>query len=92
MNFNPHVVPSPHLFVFLSLVSKCVFCFVPGAVSELMRKAAMNVSDDGKLKAFVADPFDYHSIVDALKGCSGLFYAFEPLREEANYDVRIINE
>ncbi|KAE8672183.1 transcription factor bHLH71 [Hibiscus syriacus] len=31
-----------------------------------------------KLKIFHADPFDHQSITDTLKGCSGLFYAFEP--------------
>ncbi|KAL5131780.1 Transcription factor bHLH137 [Glycine soja] len=31
-------------------------------------------SDPDKLKVFRSDPFDYHSIIDALRGCSGLFY------------------
>ncbi|XP_060213015.1 cinnamoyl-CoA reductase-like SNL6 [Lycium barbarum] len=34
--------------------------------------------ENKKLKIFESDPFDYHSILDALKGCSGLFYSFEP--------------
>ncbi|XVF52337.1 hypothetical protein PTKIN_Ptkin05aG0010600 [Pterospermum kingtungense] len=39
-----------------------------------------------KLKVFRADPFDYQSITDALKGCSGLFYAFEPPEDQPTYD------
>ncbi|KAM7259338.1 hypothetical protein ACFE04_015079 [Oxalis oulophora] len=42
--------------------------------------------DKEKLKVFVADPFDYQSIVDALKGCSGLFYSYEPPQDQPNYD------
>lgn len=40
-----------------------------------------------KLRIFQADPFDYQSVVDALKGCSALFYTFEPARGHAIYDV-----
>lgn len=39
-----------------------------------------------KLKLFRSDPFDYHSIIDALRGCSGLFYTFEPPLDHPNYD------
>ncbi|OAY41767.1 cinnamoyl-CoA reductase-like SNL6 isoform X2 [Manihot esculenta] len=39
-----------------------------------------------KLRVFYSDPFDYHSIMDALKGCSGLFYSFEPPSDQPNYD------
>ncbi|XP_004512517.1 cinnamoyl-CoA reductase-like SNL6 [Cicer arietinum] len=42
--------------------------------------------DPNKLKIFRSDPFDYHSITDALKGCSGLFYSFEPPLDQPNYD------
>ncbi|XP_044475708.1 cinnamoyl-CoA reductase 1-like isoform X2 [Mangifera indica] len=38
-------------------------------------------SSNKKLKVFEADPFDYQSIMDALRGCSGLFYSFEPLSD-----------
>ncbi|KAH9299689.1 hypothetical protein KI387_031371, partial [Taxus chinensis] len=31
-----------------------------------------------RLKIFYADMLDYHSIVDALNGCCGLFYTFDP--------------
>ncbi|WOK98685.1 cinnamoyl-CoA reductase-like SNL6 [Canna indica] len=34
-------------------------------------------SDNRRLKLFEADPFDYKSIIDAVKGCAGLFYTFE---------------
>ncbi|XP_071721993.1 cinnamoyl-CoA reductase-like SNL6 [Rutidosis leptorrhynchoides] len=39
-----------------------------------------------KLKIFYTDPFDYQSIADALKGCSGLFYSYEPPHDQPNYD------
>ncbi|XP_040985888.1 cinnamoyl-CoA reductase-like SNL6 [Juglans microcarpa x Juglans regia] len=42
--------------------------------------------ENKKLKIFRSDPFDYHSITDALKGCSGLFYAFEPPQDQPIYD------
>ncbi|KAK4793793.1 hypothetical protein SAY86_011787 [Trapa natans] len=44
------------------------------------------ISDQRKLRIFGSDLFDYHSIIDALKGCSGLFYTFEPLEDQSNYD------
>ncbi|KAK6250929.1 hypothetical protein SCA6_004934 [Theobroma cacao] len=43
--------------------------------------------ENKKLKVFRADPFDYQSIIDALKGCSGLFYAFEPPEDHLAYDT-----
>ncbi|KAM7254055.1 hypothetical protein ACFE04_031737 [Oxalis oulophora] len=39
-----------------------------------------------KLKVFNADPFDYQTIADALKGCSGLFYSYEPPQDQPDYD------
>ncbi|XP_031098152.1 cinnamoyl-CoA reductase-like SNL6 [Ipomoea triloba] len=39
-----------------------------------------------KVKVFELDLFDYHSIVDALKGCSGLFYSFQPPLDHSTYD------
>lgn len=42
--------------------------------------------DKKRLKMFHSDPLDYHSIIDALKGCSGLFYAFEPPTDQSSYD------
>lgn len=43
-------------------------------------------SNNKKLKVFHSDPFDYHSIMDALKGCCGLFYSFEPPSDQPTYD------
>lgn len=40
-----------------------------------------------KVKVFELDLFDYHSIVDALKGCCGLFYSFQPPLDHSTYDV-----
>ncbi|MCE0481845.1 hypothetical protein HAX54_039934 [Datura stramonium] len=47
-----------------------------------------NVDDSKskKLICFHADPLDYHSIVDALKGCCGLFYSFETPSDYPTYD------
>ncbi|KAK8639969.1 hypothetical protein V6N13_138335 [Hibiscus sabdariffa] len=45
-----------------------------------------------KVKIFRADPFDYQSITDALKGCSGLFYAFEPAEDHPTYDEYMAEE
>lgn len=43
-------------------------------------------SENNRLKIFHADPFDYQSITDALRDCSGLFYAFEPPEDHTSYD------
>ncbi|XVF56587.1 hypothetical protein PTKIN_Ptkin06aG0133100 [Pterospermum kingtungense] len=43
-------------------------------------------SSSEKLRIFRADPFDYHSITNALRGCSGLFYCFEPPSDHSTYD------
>ncbi|EXB29141.1 hypothetical protein L484_019664 [Morus notabilis] len=39
-----------------------------------------------RLKVFKSDLLDYHSIMDALKGCSGSFYCFEPPSDHPFYD------
>ncbi|XP_022148523.1 cinnamoyl-CoA reductase-like SNL6 [Momordica charantia] len=39
-----------------------------------------------KLKVFHSDPLDYHSIMIALKGCSALFYSFQPPPDHSTYD------
>ncbi|XWS65041.1 hypothetical protein CRYUN_Cryun05aG0056700 [Craigia yunnanensis] len=39
-----------------------------------------------KLRVFGVDPFDYHSITKALKGCCGLFYSFQPPPDHSTYD------
>lgn len=46
--------------------------------------------DNKKLRVFHSDPLDYHSIMDALKGCSGLFYSFEPSSDQPTYDVCLL--
>ncbi|KAK7360853.1 hypothetical protein VNO77_02869 [Canavalia gladiata] len=46
-------------------------------------------ADPNRLKIFPSDPFDYHSIIHALRGCSGLFYTFEPPQDQPNYDEYI---
>ncbi|XP_022731889.1 cinnamoyl-CoA reductase-like SNL6 isoform X2 [Durio zibethinus] len=51
-----------------------------------------NGGENKKLKIFHADPFDYQSITDALKGCSGLFYAFEPPEDQPTYDEFMAEE
>ncbi|CAN4128143.1 unnamed protein product [Withania somnifera] len=43
----------------------------------------LGACDMRRLKIFHLDPFDYHSIVAALKGCSGLFYSFEPPKDHS---------
>ncbi|PIN23521.1 Flavonol reductase/cinnamoyl-CoA reductase [Handroanthus impetiginosus] len=43
-------------------------------------------SENKNLRAFHSDPLDYHSIMDALKGCSALFYSFELPSDNPNYD------
>ncbi|KAG9454502.1 hypothetical protein H6P81_007406 [Aristolochia fimbriata] len=43
-------------------------------------------NESRKLKVFQSDPFDYQSIMDAIKGCSGLFYTFQPPQEQTVYD------
>ncbi|KAK0593077.1 hypothetical protein LWI29_030411 [Acer saccharum] len=45
-----------------------------------------------KVKVFQVDPFDYQSIIQALKGCSGLFYSFEPPSEDSSYDQEVMTE
>ncbi|KAG6782508.1 hypothetical protein POTOM_011915 [Populus tomentosa] len=42
--------------------------------------------DEKKLKILYADPFDYKSIIDALRGCCGVFYNFEPPQDQSSYD------
>ncbi|XVF06852.1 hypothetical protein REPUB_Repub06bG0086900 [Reevesia pubescens] len=41
---------------------------------------------DEKLRVFRADPFDYRSITNAMKGCCGLFYCFQPPSDHSTYD------
>lgn len=50
-------------------------------------KGYLSVDDENnRLKVFHSDPLDYHSILDALRGCCGLFYSFEPPSDQPTYD------
>ncbi|CAA2999289.1 cinnamoyl- reductase-like SNL6 [Olea europaea subsp. europaea] len=43
-------------------------------------------SENKKLRVFGSDPLDYHSLMEALKGCCGLFYSFELPSDNPTYD------
>ncbi|KAL6968963.1 cinnamoyl-CoA reductase [Sarracenia purpurea var. burkii] len=49
-------------------------------------RALISCGGNKKLKIFESDAFDYQSMVEALKGCSGLFYSFEPPPDQPTYD------
>ncbi|GMH22594.1 hypothetical protein Nepgr_024437 [Nepenthes gracilis] len=57
-----------------------------GEFRELKEGIASKYIGDKRLKIFKSDPFDYQSIVDALRCCSGLFYCFEPPPDHPTYD------
>ncbi|KAM3397181.1 cinnamoyl-CoA reductase-like SNL6 [Capsicum galapagoense] len=58
-----------------------------GDHDEFLELSGLGACDMKRLKNFHLDLFDYHSIVDALKGCSGLFYSFEPPKDHScTYD------
>ncbi|XP_022927939.1 cinnamoyl-CoA reductase-like SNL6 [Cucurbita moschata] len=59
-----------------------VHAAIHSSISEFM----FNGYDNKSLKIFHSDPFDYHSIVDALRGCCGLFYTFDPPRHQPTFD------
>lgn len=42
--------------------------------------------ENERLRVFETDPLDYQSILEALKGCCGLFYCFEPPSDHPTYD------
>ncbi|KAJ3681694.1 hypothetical protein LUZ60_014267 [Juncus effusus] len=44
-------------------------------------------SENKRLKLFKSDPFSYRSILDAMRGCYGLFYMFE----ESTYDEFVVD-
>ncbi|URE07241.1 3-beta hydroxysteroid dehydrogenase/isomerase family [Musa troglodytarum] len=67
-----------------------------GSVPDLLHASLWKLNDlrrlqsgenKQQLRCFRADPFDYQSLVDAMKGCCGLFYVFEPPHDQP-YDVR----
>ena len=54
---------------------------------QVLNGVVSSDTEKKKLKIFHSDPFDYQSIMDALKGCSGLFYSFQPPRDQPSSDV-----
>ncbi|XP_024960672.1 cinnamoyl-CoA reductase-like SNL6 [Cynara cardunculus var. scolymus] len=62
--------------------------FVHAAIHshDEMQSMEETVGDKKKLRVFHTDPLDYHSIVEALQGCYGLFYSFEPPSDQPSYD------
>nr|GLL28308.1 cinnamoyl-CoA reductase-like SNL6 [Ipomoea trifida] len=54
-------------------------------MQSLKRQYAAEISSS-RLKVFQSDLLDYHSILEAIKGCCGLFYSFEPPSDYAAYD------
>lgn len=52
-----------------------------------MESMERRIVDNKNLRVFHTDPMDYQSIVEALEGCFGLFYSFEPQFDQASYDV-----
>ncbi|CAN6486641.1 unnamed protein product [Victoria cruziana] len=55
-----------------------------GAELEFLQSLA--VENSKNLTMYSCDPLDYQSIVDAVRGCCGLFYAFEPPHYQPTYD------
>jgi hypothetical protein len=58
-----------------------------GWSSDELQFSGLSCDHSKKLKIFHWDPFDYQSIIHALKGCSGLFYTFEPPQDQPTNDV-----
>ncbi|XP_026662261.1 cinnamoyl-CoA reductase-like SNL6 isoform X2 [Phoenix dactylifera] len=63
-----------------------------GAPGDELLGSKVLSCDNKRLKVFRTDPFDYQSIVDAMKGCAGLFYTFEPPQDQSNYDEFMVEE
>ncbi|KAE9464638.1 hypothetical protein C3L33_03476, partial [Rhododendron williamsianum] len=60
-------------------------CFSCGGGTTVL-SSCDHENKNKRLRAFDTDPLDYHSILDALKGCSGLFYCFDPPSDRPTYD------
>ncbi|KAF5759698.1 putative cinnamoyl-CoA reductase [Helianthus annuus] len=58
---------------------------VHAAISSHVEMQSM-AGDSKNLRVFHTDPLDYHSIVEALEGCYGLFYSFQPPSDHPSYD------
>lgn len=65
--------------------------FQRGEESERVRRLMeMGRTNEG-LRIFAADVLDYHSITEALRGCSGLFYAFDQSNQNGSaYDEQMV--
>lgn len=61
-------------------------CYWINFSDELQRYKRQSIEKE-ELRVFHSDPLDYHSILDALKGCSALFYSFELPSDHPTYDV-----
>uniref|UniRef100_A0A7C8ZH35 NAD-dependent epimerase/dehydratase domain-containing protein n=1 Tax=Opuntia streptacantha TaxID=393608 RepID=A0A7C8ZH35_OPUST len=53
---------------------------------EVQEFKGLSKEERERLKIFRSDLFDYQSILEALKGCSGLFYNFELPHDQPIYD------
>ncbi|KAL4181997.1 hypothetical protein AMTRI_Chr12g240270 [Amborella trichopoda] len=58
--------------------------------SEITRKIREMGRLEERLVVFVADVLDYHSILEALKGCCGLFHAVDHSHNSEGYDERMM--
>lgn len=65
--------------------------FQRGEESERVRRLIEMEKTNEGLRIFAADVLDYHSITEALRGCSGLFYAFDQSTQNGSaYDERMV--
>ncbi|CAN1271551.1 Cinnamoyl-CoA reductase-like SNL6, partial [Linum perenne] len=49
-------------------------------------EGSFSSNSSSRLRVFEMDMFDYHAITEALRGCSALFYSFEPPSDHPDYD------
>lgn len=66
-----------------------LFGCTTGELEGISAAAAAAGDNKKRLRVFQSDPLDYHSIMDAIKGCCGLFYSFETPSHQPNYDVKL---
>lgn len=62
-----------------------------GSISDEMQRYKRQSIEEKELRVFHSDPLDYHSILDALKGCCALFYSFELPSDHPTYDVSSVH-
>lgn len=75
-----------HLIKYLTVVF--IIFLIDGCAGDYQPSHGFSF-ENKNLKIFYSDPLDYPSIMDAVKGCSCLFYSFEPPKENSTYDVSI---